>query len=468
MTIEPSGSITLIDVDLIKPSPYQHRRTFTQSKLSELASSIKRDGLIEPIVIRSLNGAGGYELIAGERRLRACKLVGIPSILSRVVDVSDLQARRMCAAENLQRENLSPVEEVAAIVEMVDAEMIEDEEYRGFGENPKARVNFLLTKLDSDRRMGVDYYSNKFVGKIESIFSNLPKPTSWQSFYIHDFRPLAINLDSDVAQVAAENKLNKSQTKALNEVKEKNPELFDDLKAKAGEDGQVTLRLLNENFQMEEVPLAEASAREIAQVALRGTTKVSSVFSNDRLIIRDPEAFNVIYADPPWAYDNAIKSWGPARLHYEDMALEDICLFPEKQLKLKVADNAVLFLWATNPFLQDAFKVIEAWGFEYKTNIVWVKTKLVKPGSGFYVRGRHELLMICTRGSFLPLDHHLSPPIGSVLEAPLDQHSKKPIKAYEIIERLYPGCKYIELFSRNERKGWTSRGREVINEPSAA
>lgn len=177
--------------------------------------------------------------------------------------------------------------------------------------------------------------------------------------------------------------------------------------------------------------------------------------------------YNVIYADPPWQYDNAITSWGPARLHYGDMSLDDICALP-RAIDLRIEDNAVLFLWVTNPFLQDAFKVIEAWGFEYKTNIAWVKTDLQKPGSGFYVRGRHELLFICTRGSFTPLDKHITPPIGSVIEAPLQEHSRKPDEVYSIIERLYPACNYVELFARRKRDGWDAFGNEVGEESHAA
>jgi len=170
--------------------------------------------------------------------------------------------------------------------------------------------------------------------------------------------------------------------------------------------------------------------------------------------------YNVIYADPPWQYNNSIGKWGPANSHYSTMPTADICALSEK-IKLSIAENAVLFLWATNPFLEDALQVIDSWGFEYKTNIVWVKTELQKPGSGFYVRGRHELLLIATKGSFTPLDQNISPPIGSVIESPVQEHSKKPGQIYEIIEKLYPKCNYIELFARNKREGWQQWGDEA-------
>lgn len=168
--------------------------------------------------------------------------------------------------------------------------------------------------------------------------------------------------------------------------------------------------------------------------------------------------YNVIVADPPWEYDNRIEKWGPAELHYETMPLKAICDLGDE---LPVADDAVLFLWVTNAFLEDVFEVVHAWDFEYKTNIVWVKTDLRRPGSGWYVRGRHELCLICTRGSFTPLDENISPPIGSVITASVGKHSEKPDELYSIIERLYPDCSYLELFARRGREGWTSWGKEL-------
>lgn len=172
-----------------------------------------------------------------------------------------------------------------------------------------------------------------------------------------------------------------------------------------------------------------------------------------------PGIYNVIYADPPWPYDNQMKE-GSTSLHYGSMPLEDICKLLHTT-GLGIAPDAVLFMWVTNPFLKDALSVVEAWGFEYKTNLVWVKTELEKPGIGFYVRGRHELLFICTRGSFTPLAKDISPPIGSVITAPVQDHSRKPQEVYDLIERLYPKCNYVELFARSKREGWKSWGNEV-------
>jgi N6-adenosine-specific RNA methylase IME4 len=202
--------------------------------------------------------------------------------------------------------------------------------------------------------------------------------------------------------------------------------------------------------------ILSGNAKTVKQAMLLERNEAKKIISQNL----PDEIYNVIYADPPWEYDNAIRQGGTAEMHYPTMPLNKICSFLD-DIELQIDNNAVLFMWVTNPFLQDAFKVINSWGFKYKTNMVWVKTDLVKPGSGFYVRGRHELLFICTRGAFTPLDKNISPPIGSVIEADIQEHSRKPEDIYSIIETLYPGCNYIELFARNKRSGWASYGNEI-------
>ncbi len=120
--------LSVVDVHKIKPSPYQVRKFFDEDKKKGLAQSIRQDGLIQPIVVRYNNGRP--EIIAGERRVQAIRdYTGIKSVPARVVEASDLQARRISAAENFQREDLTAIEEVEAIVELVDAELIEDKQY---------------------------------------------------------------------------------------------------------------------------------------------------------------------------------------------------------------------------------------------------------------------------------------------------------------------------------------------------
>ena len=107
-----SKDLTLVSVNKITPSPYQPRREFDERKLEELASSIKSHGLLQPVVIR-IRPDGAYELIAGERRLRASALAGLNEIPAIVENVSDKDASTFALVENLQREDLNPLEEAS-------------------------------------------------------------------------------------------------------------------------------------------------------------------------------------------------------------------------------------------------------------------------------------------------------------------------------------------------------------------
>jgi N6-adenosine-specific RNA methylase IME4 len=163
--------------------------------------------------------------------------------------------------------------------------------------------------------------------------------------------------------------------------------------------------------------------------------------------------YPVIYADPPWRYDHPISDSRKIENQYPTMDIEDICNLEVNKL---ATDNAILFLWATTPMLEKGFKVLNSWGFEYRTSMVWVKPSI---GPGQWVRQRHELLLIGVKGN-------IPTPMGgdkpdSVIEAPRTEHSKKPVAMYEIIEKMYPELPKVELYSRNKRAGWYSWGYEA-------
>jgi len=172
--------------------------------------------------------------------------------------------------------------------------------------------------------------------------------------------------------------------------------------------------------------------------------------------------YPVIYADPPWHFEVYNEESGIERAagnHYPTMKLEQICALPVSEL---ATDAAALFLWTTAPHLEEALRVIAAWGFAYKSNLVWVKDKI---GLGYLVRNQHELLLIATRGD-IPTPPPAQRP-ASVINAPRREHSRKPEEAYELIERMYPEFPKIELFARNAREGWAAWGNQAPVEPSA-
>lgn len=166
------------------------------------------------------------------------------------------------------------------------------------------------------------------------------------------------------------------------------------------------------------------------------------------------DIYDVILADPPWRYDFSETASREIERQYPTMEVEEIVAI---DVPFVTADNAVLFLWATAPKLQEALAVCKAWGFEYKTHAVWDKEKI---GMGYWFRGQHELLLVCTRGSFPPPEE--STRFASVIRAPRTEHSRKPDQIFELIETLVPNAqRKLEMFQRTPRDGWDGWGDEA-------
>lgn len=173
--------------------------------------------------------------------------------------------------------------------------------------------------------------------------------------------------------------------------------------------------------------------------------------------------YRVIVADPPWQYRNA-GCRGAAENHYSTMTLEQIKALPVQGVS---ADDSVLFLWTTWPQLCEGLEVIKAWGFNYVTGLPWIKIlgqpscdlwgELdIKPqyGTGFWIRGCTEPILIARRGKVSPKSGDL---VGLLSENL--RHSRKPDNIYHIAERLEGP--YLEMFCRRPRKGWDVFGNEV-------
>lgn len=161
-------------------------------------------------------------------------------------------------------------------------------------------------------------------------------------------------------------------------------------------------------------------------------------------------SYGVIYADPPWSYQND-NPRGGVRREYCTMTDTEIL-----GMDIPKAEDCVLFLWATMPRLPLALQVIDAWGFEYKSGAVWDKERL---GIGYWFRGQHELLLVGVRGKVSPPTPELR--IRSVIRIQSGQHSSKPDYVREMIAKWYPDVPRLELFTRMKRPGWTPHGNQV-------
>jgi N6-adenosine-specific RNA methylase IME4 len=160
--------------------------------------------------------------------------------------------------------------------------------------------------------------------------------------------------------------------------------------------------------------------------------------------------FSTIYADPPWRYENQAAR-GAAGKHYDTMTVDDICSLPVRQL---AADDASLFLWVTNAFLFDAYRIFDAWGFEFRDTFVWCKRQM---GTGNYWRNSHEMLLTAARGIAAG---RFAADVPSYILCARGAHSAKPEQVRHFIERSSPGP-YLEMFGRLHSPGWTVWGNQV-------
>lgn len=184
----------------------------------------------------------------------------------------------------------------------------------------------------------------------------------------------------------------------------------------------------------------------------------------DEEIIPLPEGkYQVIYVDIPWQYDVDL-SKGATRSpenNYPVMDLDTIKKFGDRVKEISHT-NCILFMWITAPKLNWMNDVLEAFNFEYKTNLIWDK---IKPNMGHYSSVRHEILIIAGKGKCAPIcsgvDIQSIDSVQSIEKSA--RHSEKPIEFMDIIDKLYPNYKKIELFARNKevRKNWTYWGNEA-------
>jgi N6-adenosine-specific RNA methylase IME4 len=172
--------------------------------------------------------------------------------------------------------------------------------------------------------------------------------------------------------------------------------------------------------------------------------------------------FGTILADPPWRFSNRTGKIAPEHKRlsrYETLTFKEIEELPVKKV---TAEEAHLYLWVPNALLQQGLEVLKAWGFTYKTNIIWHKIR--KDGGpdgrgvGFYFRNTTEMVLFGIKGrlrTFKPGRKQVN-----IIKARKREHSRKPDELYEIIESCSPGP-YLELFARGNRRKWTQWGNEV-------
>ncbi len=174
------------------------------------------------------------------------------------------------------------------------------------------------------------------------------------------------------------------------------------------------------------------------------------------------KTFQTIYADPPWQFQNRTGKVAPEHRRlsrYRTMTLDEICDMP---VAAHAEPNAHLYMWVPNALLPEGLRVMEAWGFRYKTNLIWFKVR--KDGGpdgrgvGFYFRNVTEILLFGLRGRMRTLQPGRRQ--VNLLSSRKREHSRKPDEFYSLIEECSPGP-YLELFAREIMPGWTQWGDQI-------
>jgi len=375
-------------------------RDFTQEDIQRMAQSLRVHGQIQPIVVKPQNGEGLYEGVCGRLRYEGAKHAHIPEILARIHKfASESEVRAWELAENLHRRDLTAVQKAEGFKELYDS-------YRKELGGVKGK-EIVSTIAQTQEDFDGEKPSEKTIYDYMHL-CDLPNEVKEK---IH------INVNFGVAHGLELLRLKDKPNKQIE---------------------------LAEKFVESSIKEDPLSVRELKK-------EIDEILNPPQEPGPLPEGkYDLIYADPPWRYRVKHLRGNPEK-YYPSMATDEICA-----LEVPVAEDAVLFLWTTNAHLEDALNVMKAWGFDYKTNIAWVKDKF---GTGFYVRGQHELLLIGIKGDTHPPEQPNRPP--SILNASVREHSQKPEEAYEIMERMYPNSRFLELFARNGREGWETWGNEV-------
>ncbi|MGA2186509.1 MAG: MT-A70 family methyltransferase [Bryobacteraceae bacterium] len=336
--------------------------------LRALADSIAEVGLLHPVVVTPEG-----RLIAGQRRLQACRHLGWTDVPVTVVDL--YQAARGEAHENFVRKDLLPSEIVAL------KRAIEPFERRSARERQGARADLGHPANEADDGGEARDRIARYLGVGRTTID---------------------------------------RAEAVIEAAEEEPEEYGHLVEQMDRSGKVA-------------------------GAFRRLTVLKQARELDASPPKLPTGpFQVIVADPPWRYESGND------LPYPTMDIEDIKAMPVEDI---ADDNATLWLWTTNAHLRVAFDVVDAWGFEFRTLLTWVKDRM---GTGEWLRGQTEHCMLAVRGKpvFLHGNH------STVLEAARREHSRKPEEFFALVDATCPGGK-VELFCRQRREGWQVYGNDT-------
>jgi N6-adenosine-specific RNA methylase IME4 len=216
------------------------------------------------------------------------------------------------------------------------------------------------------------------------------------------------------------------------------------------------------------ISTARDAVGSIIKTALRTDDKVARRAAREeelsaKQLAWPTKIYGVIYADPEWRFEPYSRETGMDRAVDNHYPTSTVDVIKARDVASIAADDCALFLWSTAPMQPQAYEVMAAWGFDYKSQVVWDKGEI---GTGYWFRNRHEILLVGTRGDIpAPAPGTQWP---SIVEAPIGAPGEKPEAFYELIESYFPNLPKIELNARRRRPSWDAWGFEAPDDEAAA
>ncbi|NLS02302.1 ParB N-terminal domain-containing protein [Rhizobium sp. P32RR-XVIII] len=415
------------DIDTIEIG--SRLRLADQAKVDALKPSFQQIGQQTPITVQGAEADAMVRLSAGLHRLETARQLGWKKVLCFHQSFDDLDRELWEIDENLCRSELTPADRALFIARRKEIYLEKHPETAQGVAGGKARQNSASDKL--------------------SFAAQTAEATG------RDQR--TVQRDASRGEKIADMALHRVRGTRLD-----NGAFLDRLK-QIPEDKQILYVEAALDEEKRKAADVKENRRKLAEVrhSVR-LTHMAHVQANGAATAGQvTKRFPIIYADPPWQFGVRSEVTGrdkSAENHYPTMPTGAICdLFAEIGSPAKA--DAVLFLWATNPMLPDALRVMEAWGFTYVHHWIWDKEVA---GTGYWGRDRHELLLIGKRGN--PVAPLPGTQPHTVHREAKGRHSAKPLYFAERIEALYPGIPKLELFCRTPRDGWEAWGFEAATE----
>lgn len=384
------------------------------AEYANFVDDIKTNGLREPIV--RFQEDGKWFVLDGRNRLRACKDAGIQPQWDDYIGKDPIA---YVMSLNLHRRHLNETQRAFVGAELVPLYEKQAKERQVEGGKKKGKANL----PDALRGQARDHAARAVNVSARSVGD-----------------ALKVNRDGDPEVVAASKQRGDLAVSAA-AVVAKLP------KAKQ--------RAVMKKMEKKSGGMKAGSVRAYAKQEEKRIT-AAKINAEPQAMPTGP--FRVIVSDPPWDYTKrAGDATHRSDLPYPSMTTDAICALAVGALAHD--EGCVLWLWTTNAFMRDAYKVLDAWGFEEKTILTWVKDRFV---NGDWLRGQTEHCILAIKTD----SKGNAPPYGpitnesTVLHGPLREHSRKPDEFYALVEKLCPGSK-VEMFCRQPREGWAKWGAET-------